>query len=220
VSIVKSRAPVKPKPYRSKLRDAQAQQTRLAIIEAADQLYVERGYGATSIDAIAERAGVGRATVFNSVGGKLALLKAAYDIAIVGDDEPVPLPQRPWAQPVRDAKTQTECLERYADVVTLVGRRVAPIAEAFRGAAGADPEVREVWDEIRVERRGGAATVVRFLTDLGPLRSGLDATTAADIVWIHSDPGLYHQLVVQRRWSPSKFRKWAAQTLIMQLLEP
>jgi AcrR family transcriptional regulator len=217
---VKSSPSVKPKPYRSKLREAQAQQTRMAIIEAAHQLYVERGYGATSVDAIADRAGVGRATVFNSVGGKLALLRAAYDIAIVGDDEPVPLPQRPWAQPVREAKTQIECIERYGDVVTLVGRRVAQIAEAFRGAASADPEVRDVWDEIRAERRGGAANVVRFLTDLGPLRSGLDVTTAADIVWIHSDPGLYHQLVVQRRWTPAKFGRWVSRSLIMQLLEP
>ena len=86
--------PVKRKTYRSPLRDSQAEETRLRVVTAAARLFIERGYGATSIDAIAEAAGVGRATVFTSVGGKAALLRLAYDIAIVGDDEPVPLPQR------------------------------------------------------------------------------------------------------------------------------
>jgi len=81
--------------YQSKLRGAHAQSTREAVIAAAGRLFAERGYAATSIEDIAEAAGVSRATVFTSVGGKPILLKTALDVAIVGDDEPVPLPERP-----------------------------------------------------------------------------------------------------------------------------
>ena len=152
---------VKTKTYRSPLREAQAKATRLNIIDRAAALFVERGYGATSIEAIAEAAGVGRATVFTSVGGKAAVLKAAYDVAIVGDDEPVPLPQRPWAQAVLHATTQAERIARYADVITLVSGRVAAIYEVFRAAAGTDPDVRTLWEELRAERRGGRGELRR-----------------------------------------------------------
>jgi AcrR family transcriptional regulator len=188
-------------------------------VTAAARLFIERGYGATSVEAIAEAAGVGRATVFTSVGGKAALLRTAYDVAVVGDDEPIPLPLRPWAQPVRLATTQRECIDRYADVIVLVGGRVAGIYEAFRGAAAADPEVREQWDEIRSDRRVGARNVVKMLTALGPLRKGLDPIAAADIVWIFNDPGLYHQLVLQRGWRPARFGSWAADSMRAQLID-
>src|SRR5687768_12500402 len=83
------------RPYQSKLRDEQARATRRAIVGAAGELFVELGWSRTTIDAVAERAGVSRKTVFTSVGGKAALLKLALDWALVGDDEPVPLADRP-----------------------------------------------------------------------------------------------------------------------------
>ncbi len=218
--MTKESAAVKRSRYRSPLRDAQAQATRLSIIEAAGRLFVERGYAATSIDAVAEAAGVGRATVFASVGGKAALLKAAYDVAVVGDDDPIPLPERPWAQHVREGDTQGERIKRYAEMVTMIDGRYAPVHEAFRGAASADPEVRELWQEIRAERRRGASNFVRLICDLGPLREGLEHDAAADIVWILNDPGLYHQLVLEQGWSRADFCTWLAETMHAQLLGP
>src|SRR5437667_10340968 len=94
-------APVK-KPYNSALRAAQARATRRAIVDAAARLFTERGYGATTIDAIAEAAGVSRKTVFTSVGGKTEALKLAIDWAIAGDDEPVPIPERPHVKAALD----------------------------------------------------------------------------------------------------------------------
>jgi AcrR family transcriptional regulator len=218
--MAKVNAAVKRSSYRSPLRHAQAEATRLAIIEAAGRLFVERGYAATSIDAVAEAAGVGRATVFTSVGGKVALLKAAYDVAVVGDDEPIPLPERPWAQHVREGETQGERIKRYAEMVTMIDGRYAPIYEAFRGAASADPEVRQLWQEIRAERRRGASNFVRLIRDLGSLREGLKHDAAADIVWILNDPGLYHQLVLEQGWVPADFCTWLAETMHTQLLGP
>ena len=217
--MTKSSASVKRQDYRSPLRSAQAAATRETIIRAAAALFIERGFGATSIDAVAAAAGVGRATVFTSVGGKAVLLRAAYDVALVGDDEPIPLPERAWAKNVREAPTQRSAIERYADGITDYGGRVAPIYEALRGAASTDPEVRTMWEEIRKERRGGAANFVRVLTERGPLRRDLDEDAAADIVWVLNDPGLYHQLVIERGWQPTLYCRWLRETMSSQLLD-
>src|SRR2546426_12500193 len=104
--------------YQSPLRQAQARTTRKAVIGAAARLFAERGYVATSIDDIAAAAGVSRATVFSSVGGKPVLLKTAFDVAIVGDDEPVSLPDRPRSKAIREEPDQRRYLALYAGLGT------------------------------------------------------------------------------------------------------
>jgi len=207
-----------PRRYESPLRQAQAAGTRQAIIAAATGLFVERGFVATSMDAIAAAAGVSRATVFATLGSKGALLKKAYDVALVGDDEPVPMPERPWAQAVPRATTATGMLDAYADLVMVVAGRIGAMSEAIRGAADADPEVRAVWEQIQNERRTGAANVVRMAIERGGIRAGLDPDAAADIVWLLIDPALYVRLVAERGWDPVAYRDWFAATLRSQLL--
>ncbi|MEO8437135.1 MAG: helix-turn-helix domain-containing protein [Chloroflexota bacterium] len=205
--------------YESPLRNAQAAATRRAIIDAAAALFIERGYVATSIEAIAEAAGVGRATVFTSVGGKKALLKKAYDVALVGDDEPIPFPLRPASLAVRAEQDPIRFVAGYAGLVTDINRRLAPIYEAVRGAASADPEVRDVFQTIGTERRIGAGNVVRDLLAKGArLRKGLDAEEAADILWVLIDAGLFHLLVHQRGWTPERFESWLAESIRRQLV--
>jgi AcrR family transcriptional regulator len=209
--------PVK-RSYRSPLRVMQASQTRRAIIDAATRLFVELGYGATSIEAIAEAAGVSRATVFAAVGSKAALLKSAYDVALVGDDEPVSLPDRAAARAIRAEPDPRRYLELYAGLVVELGGRVAAVYEAVRGAASADPEVRPVWDKIQRERRIGAAHVVADTASKGRLRDGIDTETAADVVWVLNDAGLYHLLVNVRGWPAERYREWVAGSLQHELL--
>jgi AcrR family transcriptional regulator len=204
--------------YRSPLRTAQAGQTRRAIIDAATRLFVDAGYGATSINTIAEAAGVSRATVFTAVGGKAALLKTAYDVALVGDDEPVALPDRAGSRAIRAEPDPSRYLERYAGLVAELGGRVGAVYEAVRGAASADPEVRPLWEKIQQERRIGAAHVVADTAAKGPLRGGIDQETAADVVWVLNDPGLYHLLVNRRGWSRERFAAWLAASLKHELL--
>ena len=179
-------------------RRAKARATRAAIIGAASDLFVERGYLGTSVQAIADAARVSRATVFNSVGGKLKLLRAAFDVATVGDDEPVPLPQRPEALAVKAEPDPRRAVAGYAAMVTGVSSRVAGIYEAFRCAAGVDPRVRGQWTQIQQERFGGAKGFVGILAAKGPLRDGLTFEDAADVVWVLIDASLYHRLVVER----------------------
>ena len=206
--------------YSSGLRESQAKATRLLVIQAAARLFAKRGYAATSIDDIAATAGVGRATVFTSVGGKGALMKAAHDVAIVGDDEPVSLPDRPQNRRIIENPDPREVLDGYAGLLTQMHARLSGINEALRGAAGADDEMRALWQKHQDDRHMGARHVVEALQRKGGLRDGLEPAAAADITWVHSDPGLYHQLVVQRGWSPGRYRDWLAATMKEQLLPP
>lgn len=215
--MTKERAAVKRR-YRSPLRSAQARATRRQIIEAATREFIERGYGATSMEVIAEAAGVSRATVFSAFGSKPAIVKAAFDVALVGDDEPVALPEREDSRAIRAEPDPHRYLDRYATLVAELGRRVAPIYEAVRGAATADPEVRPVWQKLQDERRIGADHVVADTAAKGQLRVGLDPDEAADIVWILIDPGLYHLLANVRAWPHDRYRDWLAAQLRHQLL--
>src|SRR5947209_544606 len=200
------------------LRMAKAAATRRRIIEAGSQLFVELGYAATSVQAVADAAGVSRATVFNSVGGKPALLKACYDVATVGDDEPVALPQRSGLLAVRDEPDQRRMIRRYASVVAEIGSRLSGIYEAFRAAAATAPDIRELWEQIQDERLGGARGFVAILASKGPLRTELDRTEARDVVWAHIDASLYHRLVVERGWSRLQFEQWFTPSPVNYLL--
>lgn len=207
------------RPYQSSLRGAQAQSTREAVIAAAGRLFAERGYAATSIEEIAAAAGVSRATVFTSVGGKAALLKTALDVAIVGDDVPVSLPERPRSKAIRAEPDPRRYLALYAELVTEMDGRLAGIHEAVRGAAGVDPDARVLWETHLAQHRQGAANVIGDLLRKGGIRKDLDPETAADIVWLLG-PSAYHMLVNRRGWSPDRFRAWLTETYISQLLPP
>src|ERR1044072_5774323 len=112
--------------YSSELRQAQARATRRAIVAAAEEVFVRKGCVATSIDEIADKAGVGRATVF-TVGGKAELLKLAQDFAVGGDDEDVRLVDRPKSREVRASRDARTYFRRYAALVSGILPRVAPI---------------------------------------------------------------------------------------------
>lgn len=201
--------------YRSPLRQRQAGSTRASIIAAAGRLFASQGYAATSVDDIAAAAGVSRSTVFTAVGGKPALLKRAFDVAIVGDDRPISLPERESSKAIRAEPDPRVYLGRYAALASEIGGRLARIAEAVRGAAGVDEDARRLWEEHLAQRRQGAANVVKdVLTKGGKLRSDLDSKSAADVVWVLNDPGLYFHLVLRQGWTPEQFQGWL--TFVLQ----
>ncbi len=189
-------------------------------MDAAARLFAERGYVATSFDAIAEAAGVGRATAFAHFPTKAGLLKTAYDVTLVGDDEPIPLPERPESLAVRAERDPLRFLAGYTAIVTGVARRVSPIYEAIRGAAQADPEAAFVWRQIGTERRIGGGNIVASVVDRHALRPGADPDRAADLVFALVDPGLYHLLVRERGWPHEAFTDWLAATLQRELVAP
>ena len=131
-------APVK-KPYKSTLRTAQARATRRAIVDAAARLFIEHGYGATTVNAIAEAAGVSRKTVFTSVSGKVEALKLAIDWAVAGDDEPVPLIDRPHVKAAHTEPDARRILADYARNVREISARIARSTPSSRPPPDSTP---------------------------------------------------------------------------------
>ena len=149
-------------------RTAAAARTRSATVRAAGELFIEVGYVATTVTAIAARAGVGRATVFTSVpGGKPELLKLARDIAIAGDEEPIPVPQRPWFIEAMAAEDAHTLLRRQSHDYRMIHERAARLERCLVvGAAQAD-ELADLLVQARTQRAMGARFVVNRLADLG-----------------------------------------------------
>ncbi|MDG4796452.1 TetR family transcriptional regulator [Micromonospora sp. WMMD1082] len=206
------------RPYRSRVREESARRTRRAVVAAAADLFVARGYTATSLADVAAAAGVARPTVFAAFGSKAALLRQVLDEALAGDDEPIPVAQRPWYRPVWEAESPGEVLDAYADVCTLIGGRAARVFETVRRAADGSPEAAEVWQTLLRNRRIGARMVVERLVALGPLRHGSDVERAIDEVWFYNDPAHYGALVHGLGWDEPTYRQWLARSMRHALL--
>jgi AcrR family transcriptional regulator len=205
--------------YSSPLRAQQAAATRRAVLDAARELFITQGYGATTIDQIAARAGVSKPTVFTAVGNKQTVLSAVRDVAMAGDDERVAVIDRPLAQRVRAQPDQRRAVELLAELVTVIGSRYAEIDAVLRGAAhGGEPGLRELWETSENQRLIGARVWVTTLAEKGPLREGLDVETAVDVLWLYMAPDLFHRLVYGRGWSAERFRTWLTETLCRVLL--
>jgi AcrR family transcriptional regulator len=204
--------------YRSELRATQAHGTRRSIVAASAELFVKDGYGATTIDAVANAAGVSRKTVFTAVGGKFDLLRLALDWAVAGDDEAVALSDRAAIRRLMDQDDPRAILAGFAALFVEIGTRVGPLYGALEVAAGMDPAARDLAEESQRRRLDDARKVVRRLRDLDALAAHITYQEAVDLVWLAMDPALFDRLVLVRRWTTSRFEEWVADTLCLQLL--
>jgi AcrR family transcriptional regulator len=204
--------------YHSPVRAEAARRTRHAIVAAAAELFVERGYGAASLRDVARIAGVARPTVAAAFGSKPALLRQVLDEALAGDDDPVPVAQRPWFAPVWQATDPGAVLDAYAKVCTLIGRRAARIFEVVHQSAGDAAEVGGLWTTLTRNRRAGAEMVARRAADAGALRPAMDQ--AIDHLWILNNPAHYADLVLERHWPEHDFQHWLARQMRAGLLGP
>jgi AcrR family transcriptional regulator len=210
---------VKPRrAYDSSRRREQALATRRAVLEAARERFVERGYVATTIDAIAAGAGVSPETVYATFGNKRALLSALLDVTMAGDDDPVPILERPWVRQLRDEQDPRAALRLLARNGRLILERTAPVYEVLRGAAAADPEIASLWERNKAQRFAGQRALLRIMNRRTPLRHGLTAATATDVLFAIGSPETYRLLVIDRGWSADRFERWYTDTLARLLL--
>ncbi len=187
-----------------------AARTRTAILDAARQLFTERGYASTPMTAIADRAGVALDTVYASAGRKPELAKLLIETAISGTGQAIPAEQRDYVRAVQAAPDAGTKIAIYAAAVTAIAPRLAPVLAIIQQAAPAEPELGQLWDQI-AERR--AANMRRFVADLAtahPLR--LDPAQAANIVWATNATELYQLLVGQRGWTPQRYERFLTDT--------
>lgn len=201
-----------PRSYTSPLREDQARLTRRRVIDAAHDLFLTRGYTATTIDTIARTAGVSVQTVYNSVGNKAAVLAAVYDAALAGDDAPVAIADRPTFQAMLSERDGRRCLARYAALGRELGQRAAPLVATILAEAG-NPDVRALAATADQQRAHGTAVVARHVADQFGLAPGLTVDEAADILWALTAPETMTRLVHQRGWTWERYEAWLAQAM-------
>jgi AcrR family transcriptional regulator len=180
------------------------------VVEAGSALFVERGFGGTTVDAIAERAGVSRKTVFTAVGGKVGLLKLAIDWALVGDDEPVPMDARPAVQQMGRETDPVTVVQLWSRLVTEIAGRLALLHPVLTAAADVDEEAAALYAVSERNRLGGARSFVEHLNALGALRDELSVERAAAMASLLMDPLGYRRLVLGDGWTTEEYADWVA----------
>jgi AcrR family transcriptional regulator len=199
--------------YVSATRTERAGQTRARIIEAATRLFVQQGYAATTIRGIAAGAGVSVPTVELLFGTKAQLLHVAIDVAIAGDDEPVPVLSRSWALEAESAEDLQDFLSAVAHVIGEAQKRSAGVMLAAYEAARSDPDIQLLITDRESQRQGTASWIVDGVMARSPLRHGLDRADAIDMVWMLMDPVIFSRLTRHRGWSLGHYASWFADSV-------
>lgn len=206
------------RPYDSSRRQEQAEQNRAAVLVAARRLFVELGYAGTTVAAVAAEAGVSVETVYKAFGNKPGLVKAVFDVAVVGDLEPVPLMEREFVRRNMAEPDPRRKLLDYGGHLTVVSARISPVLLVIRDAATSDTGAAGVWADLQQERLTGMTGFARHLHEGGHLRAGVSVGEARDVLWAHTSVELWDLLVRQRGWSQERFGAWVAGQLIAALL--
>lgn len=197
--------------------DTRRKRTRRVVVEAATALFVERGYAATTMADIAAAAGVAVQTLYLAFDGKDRILAAAHDVAIAGDDEPLPVLERPWVQAIRDEPDLSRAVEVLVDNVRAGAQRSVHVYGVIQRSAD-DRAVGELYRELQQQRHRTWRVLSRSLAaKQGARRS---AKHIADVLYALASVEQYQQFVDQRRWSARRWARWLHRTLVADFTSP
>ena len=206
------------RPYQGAARQARTRRTRAAVVEAARSLFAERGYAATTIEAISDRSDTPQATVYRLFSSKLGILKALLDISIGGDDQAVAMADRPQVRALVEDEDPKNQLAGFAALLGEVMDRVGAVHRILADAARSDEDAASLLAEIARQRHEGQQRIARSLARSGALRPELRERDAADVIYALASPELYGLLVFDRGWSGERYGTWLRSILIDQLL--
>jgi AcrR family transcriptional regulator len=187
------------------------------VVEAARTLFLERGYAATTIEAISELSDVPSATLYRLFSSKLGILKALLDMSIAGDDQPLAVQERPDVAALFAERDPQELLAGFAGVAAAINQRTSDVYSVLVSAAGSDPAAAELLGEIRQQRDQGQARIARSLARARALAPGLRERDAADLIHALMSPEVYRMLVGDRGWTADRYLQWLGATLVQQL---
>ena len=197
---------------------ARTRRTRAAVVDAARALFLERGYAATTIEAISERSDTPQATVYRLFSSKIGILKAVLDTSIGGDHEPVAMADRPQVRDLLSDPDPRAQLAGFAALLRELMGRAAPVHRIVADAARSDAAAAALLDEIARQRHAGQQQIARALARSRSLRPGLKPRDAADVIHALASPEVYGLLVLDRGWSGDRYERWLAAILADQLL--
>lgn len=206
------------RPYRSPRREADAAETRARIRRAAARLFVEQGYSGTTMREVAHEAGVGERTLYDAFPNKGALFSHTLDVALVGDEEPVAVAERPEILAAREESDPRAAIAAIVGYTGALFERAGDLIMVSVEAAGSDTDMRAAADAGARATHEFWLDFTRALDERGTLRPGLDATTAADILYALASPHVHQLLRRHRRWSQTTYRAWLENALIRECL--
>jgi AcrR family transcriptional regulator len=212
--------PVKTRRYDNSRRQAQVQATRAEVVAAARRLFVERGYPATTIEAVADAAATPIATVYRLFGSKRGILSAVLDVSYAGDDAPVAVGDRQVVADAMRAPDPAALLAAFAHLRSEILARAAPVEQVLSGAAEVDREAGELLARANRQRLAGQSRIARELARRGALADGVDENEAVDVIYALMSRELYRILTVEREWSAERYERWLAKALAALLLPP
>ena len=202
--------------YRSQTRAEQSRRTRDRVLDSAQRLFVESGYGSTTMRTVAADAGVSVETVYKAFDTKAGLVRAIRDRALLGE-RAVPAERR--SDDVRDREADpAQTITAWSILQTEVMPLVAPILLVVRSAAEVDPDLAPLRDELDADRLERMAGHARRLFDRGQLRSDLSVEEARDVMFTYSSPELYDLLVLRQRWPLDRYGGFVRDALTAALL--
>jgi len=213
------REPVKGKSDAGRAREDRARATRQRIVAAAIDLFIEGGYTATTVDAIAHRAGVSAATIYQAFGTKQAVLERAIDVTLAGDDAPIAVLERAWVNEARQEPDPGRRLDLIVRGASTIAARVAPLREVLRDAAAVEPGLRALIAEDHRRRHQSQTALVELLADNHRLRSPLTPENAADVFFALVSSETYQLLVLRRGWTTSEWQDWLVDTIERELFD-
>ena len=196
-------------------RQERARRQLDVTLDAALALFLDEGYRAITVEAIAGAAGISAATIYKSYGGKSGLVRRLCTRALEGVG-PVPAEERSNA--LRTASDPRQLVEGWGRLTAEVSPRVSPIMLLLRTAGATDPEAAALYDELDAARLRRMTANARSLAAAGHLGAGVTTRDARDVLWLCSSPELYDLLIRRRRWSLTKFQRFVTETMVSALL--
>ena len=209
--------PVKGRTDAGRRRELRARDTRRRIVEAGLRLFLEHGYVDTTVQGIAQAAGVAPATVYQAFGTKHAVLAAALDMTVAGDDKPLAVLDREWVEAVRRERNRGRRLRRVVEGASEIAARTAPLKEILRDAAATEAAARDLIREDHERRHRTQAGLVDLLIENRPLRAGIDRRRAVDTFFALVNSATYELLVTQRGWTLAEWQEWLTDVIARDL---
>lgn len=200
--------------YHSPARQRQAEETRQRMLAAARALLARHGYAGTTLEMIAEEAGVSPKTVVAVFGSKRGMLAEVLNPATLGG---------PYQEMLEQVRAESDSSRRVASVAKLtrhVYETLSPELDLLRGVGGVAPELADIAQTIEQRRWHHQARLIEFLRERGVLRADLSRATATDELWALTSFDLYRMLVLRRGWPPERYEAWLTRTLTGHLLSP
>jgi len=197
---------------------ARTRRTRAAVVEAARTLFLERGYAAATIESISDLSDTPQATGYRLFSSKLGILKAVLDVSIVGDDQSVPMADRPQVVSLLGDPDPVNQVTGFAALLRDLMARTAPVHRLLADAARSDADAASLLAEIARQRADGQRRIARSLARSGALKPSLRERDAADVIHALASPEVYGLLVFDRGWSGDRYEEWVRTTLVDQLL--